>query len=185
MTVAAAKKDWIQMVLHCSPLVEQCCKAAASTNRESCKTTPDYCASILLEPTGSCAKLMDNSLRPQTLVARRSPRIGVKAKGKIVFMDPAEIIALEADGNCVSLCHTSGLYVIREPISSVAGKLDPFGFVRIHRCVLVNIAYIEELRRCLTGGYVLRVSNGKEYTITRTYKDNLRFLAESWLGTEI
>jgi two-component system LytT family response regulator len=128
---------------------------------------------------------MDTSLQSQAPVVRRSPRIAIKAKGKIVFMDPAEIIALEADGNFVSLCHTSGLYLIRESISNIAEKLNPFGFVRIHRCVLVNVAYIEELRRCVTGVYLLRVSGGKEYTVTRTYKNNLRFLAESWLGTEI
>jgi DNA-binding LytR/AlgR family response regulator len=128
---------------------------------------------------------MDTSLRSQTLAARRSPRIAIKAKGKIVFMDPAEIIALEADSNCVSLHHASGSYTIRETISTVAEKLSPYGFVRIHRCVLVNTAFIEELRRRVTGGYLLRISGGKEYTITRTYKGNLRFLAESWLGTEI
>jgi len=100
-------------------------------------------------------------------------------------MDPAEIHAVEADGNCVSLRARSGSYVIREPISSIAEKLHPFGFVRIHRCVLVNTAYIEELRRCVTGVYLLRISSGEEYTITRTYKDNLKYLAESWLGTEI
>lgn len=123
---------------------------------------------------------MDTSLLSQA--ARRSPRIAIKAKGKIVFIDPAEIIALEAGGNYVSLCHTSDSYLIREPISTLAEKLNPFGFVRIHRCVLVNIAYIEELRRSVTGVYLLRVSGGKEYTITRTYKNNLRFLAESCLA---
>ena len=32
--------------------------------------------------------------------------------------------------------------------------------------------------------YLVRVSSGKKYTITRTYKNNLRFLADIWLGTE-
>jgi hypothetical protein len=31
----------------------------------------------------------------------------------------------------------------------------------------------------------VRVSGCKKYTITRTYKNNLRFLADIWLGTEI
>lgn len=128
---------------------------------------------------------METSLHAQTFAASRSPRIAIKAKGKIVFVDPTKIIALEADGNCVSLCHTSGTYVIRESISSIAEKLNPFGFIRIHRCVLVNRVHIEELRRCVTGVYVVRVCGGKEYTVTRTYKDNLKHLAESWLGTEM
>ena len=34
-------------------------------------------------------------------------------------------------------------------------------------------------------GPLVRVSGGKKYTITRTYKNNLRFLADIWLGTKI
>jgi two-component system, LytTR family, response regulator len=127
---------------------------------------------------------MDTSLPAQGFAATRSPRIAIKAKGKIVFLDSAEVVALEADGNCVSLLHTSGTYAIRESISSIAEKLDPLGFVRIHRSILVNRVYIEELRRSATGMYLVRV-RGKEYTIARTYKDNVRRLAESWLGAEI
>jgi hypothetical protein len=32
---------------------------------------------------------------------------------------------------------------------------------------------------------LVRVSGGKKYTITRAYKNNLRFLAGIWLSTEI
>ena len=152
---------------------------------EPFEKTIDRTTPILLEPMAPRANSMDIPHRPQALAARRSPRIAVKAKGKIVFIDPAEIIALEAQGNYVSLRHISGSYLIRESISTIAEKLNSFGFVRIHRCVLVNKACIEELRRCAAGVYLLRVRGSREYTITRTYKKNLRFLAELWLGTEI
>jgi two-component system, LytTR family, response regulator len=102
--------------------------------------------------------------------AAQARRIAVNAKGEIVFVYPAEIIALKADGDRLRLCHTSGPYLIREPLSSIAEKLSAFGFVRIHRSVVVNVAHIEELRRCVTGVYLVRVSGGKKYTITRTYK---------------
>jgi DNA-binding LytR/AlgR family response regulator len=145
----------------------------------------DCTAPTLLKQTAPSTNLMDTPLGPQAFPPRRSPRIAIKAKKKIVFIDATEIIALEAAGNCAALRHRSGTYVIRESISSIAQKLNPFGFVRIHRCVLVNRVYIEELRRCPTGVYLLRVSGGKEYTITRTYRENLRLLAESWLGTAV
>jgi DNA-binding LytR/AlgR family response regulator len=137
------------------------------------------------ENTPDCATQIFHKLRAQTFAARQSSRVAIKAKGKIVFTDSEKIIALEADGNRVSLRHTCGTYVIRESISSIALKLDRFGFVRIHRSILVNRVYIEELRRGGNGAYLVRVSGGKEYTITRTYKENLRLLAESWLGAEI
>jgi hypothetical protein len=55
----------------------------------------------------------------------------------------------------------------------LAGKTC--GLPRFH---IMNVAHIEELRRCVTGVYVVRVSGGKKYTITRAYKNNLRFLAD-------
>jgi DNA-binding LytR/AlgR family response regulator len=65
----------------------------------------------------------------------------------------------------------------------VAQKLEPHGFIRIHRSVLVNASFVEEIRPQPTGEYGLRVKGGKEYTVTRTYKRNLKSLAAFWLGT--
>lgn len=61
-------------------------------------------------------------------------------------------------------------------------RLDLYGFVAAFG---VNVAHIEERRRCVTGVYAVRVSGGEKYTIARTYKSNLRVLADKWLGTEI
>jgi len=39
---------------------------------------------------------------------------------------------------------------------------------------------VDEVQAWTTGEYGLRLKNGKEYTITRKYKKNLRDLAASW-----
>jgi DNA-binding LytR/AlgR family response regulator len=118
----------------------------------------------------------------QKLAWRRPRRIAIKAKGKIVFVDPAHVIAVEARENEIWLEQRSGSYPLRESISSIARKLSAQGFVRIHRSVLVNAALVKEIRPRLAGEYVLSMQGGKEYTVTRTYKKNLNFLAESWIG---
>jgi DNA-binding LytR/AlgR family response regulator len=64
----------------------------------------------------------------------------------------------------------------------VAEKLKPYGFIRIHRSVLVNTSFVEEIQPCLTGSCGLRITGGREYTVTRTYRKNLRSLAEFWIG---
>lgn len=115
---------------------------------------------------------------------RQSFRIAFKAKGRIYFMELADIIAVQAEGNYVSLQRRSNPYLLRESLSSIAEKLKPYGFVRIHRSVLVNTSLVEEIQPLFTGEYRLRVKGGKEYMVTRTYKDNLRFLAHLWLGSE-
>jgi len=115
---------------------------------------------------------------------RQDRRIAIKVKGRILFTNPEEVSAVHAEGNYVLLQKESGSYLLRESISEMADKLKPYGFIRIHRSVLVNSSFVEEIRPCLTGEYRLRVKGGKQYTVTRTYKKNLKSLAEFWIGTD-
>lgn len=123
---------------------------------------------------------------PQTKTrsTEKSARIAIKAKRKILFIHAADLIAVEAKGNYVLLLHFSGSYMLRESISDIEKKLNLHGFVRIHRSALVNAALVEEIRPCPTGDYMLRVQGGREFTVTRTYKKNLKLLAQLWIGMD-
>jgi two-component system, LytTR family, response regulator len=112
-----------------------------------------------------------------------STRMAIKVKGKILLINPSEVVAVLAEGNYVLLEQESISYLLRESISVVAENLEPFGFIRIHRSALVNSAFVEEIKRYPTGEYGLRVKGGKEYMVTRTYKENLKSLAGFWIGT--
>jgi len=77
----------------------------------------------------------------------------------------------------------NNLFPVRGSISSLAGKLEPYGFIRIHRSVLDNTSFVEEIHPCTTCEYVLRIKGGKELTVSRTYKKNLKSIAQFWVGT--
>jgi two-component system, LytTR family, response regulator len=128
------------------------------------------------------ARLLD-VLRELRLPSERSCRIAIKDKGRIVFVDVAELVSAEAHGNYVLLQQKAGSYLLRETISGIAEKLKPYGFIRIHRSVLVNVAFVETIQPGVGNDYVLRTKTGKEYAVTRTYRDNLRGLAQFWIGT--
>jgi two-component system LytT family response regulator len=117
------------------------------------------------------------------VLQQKSFKIAIKSNGRILFIDPHELVVVQAEGNYVLLQQQTGSYLLRESISTIAEKLKPYGFVRIHRSVLVNASFVQEIRPCATGEYELRVRGGKEYTVTRTYKKNLRALARFWMGT--
>ena len=119
----------------------------------------------------------------ETLLSK-APNIAIKTKGRILFIDPMDVVIVEAQGNYVLLQRYSGSYLLRESISTMAEKLKPYGFIRIHRSVMVNSSYVEEIQPWTTGEYTLRIKGGKEYTVSRTYKNNLRSLARLWVGTE-
>jgi two-component system LytT family response regulator len=120
----------------------------------------------------------------EVIAKRQAPRIACKANGRISFLNLAEIVAVHAEGNYVSLQHRPNPYLLRESLSSIAEKLKPYGFIRIHRSVIVNISAVEEIQPLPTGEYRLRVKGGKNYLVTRLYKDRLRDLAQLWVGSE-
>lgn len=117
------------------------------------------------------------------MISQNHPsKIAIKTDGRILFIDPKDLIVVQAEGNYVLLQREAGSYLLRDSISAIAEKLKNFGFVRIHRSLLVNSAFVQEIRPCATGEYALRVKGGKEYTVTRTYKKNLKSLAQFWIG---
>ena len=112
-------------------------------------------------------------------------RIAVKAKGRVLFVDPSDVVVAKAQGNYIALVHKSGSYLVRETMATAEQKLAPLGFVRIHRSILVNTTLVKDLRRDNSGTYVLRTADGKEHPVGRAYKDNLKAIAKSWLGVEL
>jgi DNA-binding LytR/AlgR family response regulator len=129
------------------------------------------------------ARLTETLPGLQTLAKLQSLRVAIKVRGKILFINLGDVIAVQAKGKCVSLQQKASSHLLRESISVVAERLEAHGFIRIHRSVLVNISFVKEIRPLSTGEYCLRVEGGKEYTATRTYKKNLQSLAEFWIGT--
>jgi hypothetical protein len=132
----------------------------------------------------TCEELPLPEQPPRALAMGKSARVAVKAKRKILFIDVADVIAVEARGKHVLLLRTASSHMLRDSISTMEEKLNLHGFVRIHRSVLVNAAMVEEMHPSSTGEYVLRVRGGREFTVTRTYRKNLQLLAQLWIGME-
>lgn len=112
------------------------------------------------------------------------PRIAVKEKGRILFIDLLQIVSIHAEGNYVLLQKGSTSYLLRESISSLMEKLKPYGFIRIHRSYLVNSAMVEEIHPHATGEYRVRLKGGNEYPVARSYRKNLKLLADFWIGSK-
>ena len=151
-------------------------------------TAEGYCetADTSLPPViGAGAANLVRALRLLEVIAKQqAPRIAFKVKGSILLLDLADILAVQAEGNYVSLLHQRHPYLVRESLKSMAEKLKPFGFVRIHRSVIVNTSAVEEIQPLPTGEYRLRVKGGRDYSVTRSYKHNLKDLAQLWVGLE-
>jgi DNA-binding LytR/AlgR family response regulator len=131
------------------------------------------------------AKLIDGLPQLQNLPHPGHPMIAIKAKGRIIFIDPSDVVAVQAEGNYVSLQRESDSYLLRESISVVAEKLKPYGFIRIHRSALVNTSFVVEIKPYSAGKYGLRVKGGREYAVTSGYRKNLKLLTEFRIGSGV
>ncbi len=138
---------------------------------------------IAREAAEQTARLTETSPPLQAPAKLQALRVAVKVRGRILFIHLRDVVSVQAKGKCVQLQLNANSYVLRESISVVAERLETCGFIRIHRSMLVNTSFVEEIRPLSTGEYCLRVEGGNEYTVTRTYKKNLKSLAEFWIGT--
>jgi len=120
------------------------------------------------------AEQLVSMLADKGLFQRPAARIAVRSKGRIVFIRLDEIHWIEAQGNYLRLHLADESHLLRETMSSFEQKLDRAKFMRIHRSAIVNIDHVANIEPWFTGEYVVRMVSGKELTLTRTYRDNLK-----------
>jgi DNA-binding LytR/AlgR family response regulator len=192
---AIAREMFVQQGAHANadisaspPRGATICSAKNSRDYTLESTADEFCeaadTSVLPVIRVDVARFMRILRQLEVIAKPQAPRIAFKAKGRILLLDLADILAVQAEGNYVSLRQRPNAYLVHESLSSMAEKLKPYGFIRIHRSVVVNISAVEEIQPLATGEYRLRVKGGKEYLVTRTYKHNLRNLAQLWVGSE-
>ena len=111
----------------------------------------------------------------EDLQARKNhlKRIVVRSAGRIVFLPVNEVDWIEAADNYVHLHAGRESHLIRETLQSLAGKLDPSKFLRIHRSTIVNVDRIRELRPLFHGDYAVKLLDGSELTLSRTFREKL------------
>ncbi|HZH32620.1 MAG TPA: LytTR family DNA-binding domain-containing protein [Pyrinomonadaceae bacterium] len=115
----------------------------------------------------------------KTEPARHLERLMIKSSGRVFFLRTAELDWIEAEGNYLRLHVGRESHLVRETMNRLASKLDPDKFLRIHRSTLVNIERIKELQPLFSGDYVVILRDGKQLTLSRSYRDKLLELFEN------
>ena len=108
-------------------------------------------------------------------------RIAITSRRKIVFVDLADVVAVEARCNYVALKTLSGAHSLRQPIAAVAENFQQYEFIRIHRSTIVNGRFVEEVRTSASGKMFVRLKGlANAYHVSRRYRNALRRFASRW-----
>lgn len=94
----------------------------------------------------------------------------VKMSGRIYFLDPMEIEYVEAAGYYIEVFAKNKKHLIRQSLTQLEEHLDSRQFIRIHRSVIINIAYLKEIVREGANDFSVRMTNDTTFKISRSYK---------------
>jgi two-component system, LytTR family, response regulator len=97
-------------------------------------------------------------------------RIIFKSRGRILFLPVTDIRWIGAEGNYVRLCTASETHLLRETMAHLESRLDPRGFLRVHRSFIVNLKYVKEVRREGSGESVVILDSGHKVALGRSYR---------------
>ena len=89
------------------------------------------------------------------------------------FLKTDEIDWIEAADNYVRLHVGTESHMLRETLGSIAARLDPAKFLRIHRSTVININRLKQLQPWFHGDYVAILEDGTKLNLSRTYRDKV------------
>jgi two-component system LytT family response regulator len=112
-------------------------------------------------------------LRPQPSSLGHIP---VRAGQRTVLVRIEEIDWIESAGNYVTLHVGAQEHLLRETLSELQSRLSPRQFVRVHRTAIVNLDRIQALVPTPHGDHRLILRDGRELTLSRTYRARLEQL---------
>ena len=97
-------------------------------------------------------------------------RIIFKSRGRILFLPVSDIRWIGAEGNYVRLSTASETHLLRETMAHLEERLDPRGFLRVHRSFIVNLKFVKEVRRESSGDSVVVMDSGHKVALGRSYR---------------
>ena len=107
-------------------------------------------------------------------------RFAIRMGTRIAFVITDEIDWIEAAGDYASLHVGKRTLPLRETFNSLEKRLDPDKFIRIHRSTMVQASRIRDLQTMPNRELRLRLIDGTELKVSRTYRDGL----DRWLSRE-
>jgi two-component system LytT family response regulator len=95
-------------------------------------------------------------------------RLLVKHNDRVLLLKPREIDWIEADGDYVMLHVGQESHLLRSTLTEMEQRLEPEGFVRIHRSRLVNLDRVKEFRPLFQGESVVVLKDGVRLPASET-----------------
>lgn len=103
---------------------------------------------------------------PKKIVGRRG--------ADLYLLDPAEIIAFQAEGELVHIITTGQRYLSDHSLRALEKKLERPRFRRVHRGTLINTDHLRKISPLSSRRWLLKMSNGFEAVVSKRLASAIR-----------
>jgi Response regulator of the LytR/AlgR family len=100
--------------------------------------------------------------------------IFVRVGRKIVSVQVGDIVWIEAEGDYTRLHTDNGTHLCNLTMNTLEEKLNPSGFLRVHRSYMIERDSIEHLVGDGEGGFIVVLKNKARVKVSRTYAAKIR-----------
>ncbi|MBS0278451.1 MAG: response regulator transcription factor [Proteobacteria bacterium] len=109
---------------------------------------------------------------PRSVDALR--KIVGRSGGEFHMLDPADVIAFQADGELVYVLTANGRYLVNHALRALEERLPAPQFRRIHRKTIINTNHIRKISPLSSKRWLLRMSNGLELIVSKRMAGAIR-----------
>ena len=94
-------------------------------------------------------------------------RIPVREGEQVVFVDVEDIVWIKARRNIVLIHLADRVHELRETMATLAERLDPRRFARVHRSAIINVRRVEAVHPWFNGYHVVTMDTGQKLRMSR------------------
>ena len=92
----------------------------------------------------------------------------------LYLLDPAEIVAFQAEGELVHIITTGQRYLSDHSLKALEKKLERPRFRRVHRGTLINTDHLRKISPLSSRRWLLKMSNGFEAVVSKRLANAIR-----------
>jgi len=157
-------------------------RARRHTGLEVAQRLHERLLSVLREAEGDAPGSNERADRPAGGTRGQAPesaapayleRFPVESRGKVQFVDAADVDYIQASGPYAELVAGTRRHLIREPMQDLEERLDPRRFMRIHRSTIVQLDRVDTLLRGAGGDYELQLKDGTRLRVSRSRREEV------------
>lgn len=115
---------------------------------------------------GAAARIMQalDALRRRDEYLERIP---VREGEHVVFVDVDDIVWIKASRNTLLIHLADRVHELRETMATLATRLDPRRFARVHRSAIINVRRVQAIHPWFNGYHVVTMDTGQKLRMSR------------------